>query len=155
MVENGLIKHMKKEDVPTVVFCPEDLPTKEKRLRVADLQLMFKIVGCGYCTAGCVLVLEGILAGIQRFCCDKNTCICPFRRKIKTSSTPSYSPPETPLELFKRSPPPFYQTIQEHRYSKKYNINGREYYIVKETSGGTRLVPIRVPSAYIFHQFAA
>ena len=155
MVENGLIMHMKKEEVPSVVFCPEDLPTKEKRLRVADLQLMFKIVGCGYCAAGGVLILEGILACIQRFCCDRNTSICLFRRKIKISSSPSYSPPDTPQDLFKRSPPPFYQTIQDHRYSKKYNINGREYYLVKESTGDTRLIPIRVPSAYLFHQFAA
>ena len=148
MVENGLIKHIKKESIPSVNYCPPNLPTKEKRLRISDLQLMFKIVASGYCVATGILILEGILAGFIKICCSRKN------RRNKISSSPLYSSTDN-QKLYNRSPPPFYQTIQNFRDAKKYSINGREYYVIKGNSGDTRLIPIRVPSAYLFQQFAA
>ncbi|XP_051159751.1 glutamate receptor ionotropic, delta-1 [Leptopilina boulardi] len=157
IVENGLVKYLKKNDVPTVAFCPPNLPTKEKRLQVNDILLLFKVIGYGYSAACVLFVLEGIFYVIMRFCCcSKDSCCIPFKPKIKSDdSLPAYSPPNSPRFEFHRSPPPFYQAVQDHRDAKKFNINGRDYYIVKESSGNTRLVPIRVPSSYLFHQFTA
>ncbi|XP_043464152.1 ionotropic receptor 93a isoform X2 [Leptopilina heterotoma] len=158
IVENGLVKYLKKADVPTVNYCPPNLPTKEKRLQVNDILLLFKVIGYGYSVASVLFVLEGIFYVIMRFCCcNKDSCCIPFKQKVKVdeSSLPAYSPPNSPRYKFHQSPPPFYQAVQDHRDAKRFNINGRDYYVVKESTGNTRLVPIRVPSSYLFHQFTA
>lgn len=55
----------------------------------------------------------------------------------------------------KMSPTPLYEnvsaTMAVFAQRKKQCINGRDYYVVLDRHGDRRLIPIRTPSAFLFH----
>ncbi|KAL7289919.1 hypothetical protein TKK_0016306 [Trichogramma kaykai] len=169
-VEGGLIKHLISEKLPLAKYCPLTLDSKERRLKVSDLWLTYRVVFCGMGVAGIVFFLE-LLTRIMR----KMAKYHENRRKVRQSAAATADRSKASWDgggivnnndnnnitqsieksVWMRTPPPLYQQHLSVDYPKSpmktYTINGRDYYVMKNDHGDRRLVPTgRTPSAYLF-----
>lgn len=116
-------------------MCPLNLGGKERRLKNNDLSLTYTIVACGYGIATLVFCLEYAVRIITG---DYD------RSKVESAKSSDLS--------FDYGPPPPYNLVADlvHGRQKKY-VNGRYYYVEKSPKGHLRLIPMRTPSALLFH----
>jgi ionotropic glutamate receptor len=57
-VEGGLVKHFKLEKLPEAQICPLNLKSKERRLKISDLWMTYKVVFAGMGVSIIVFILE-------------------------------------------------------------------------------------------------
>lgn len=160
--------------LPDTSICPLNLGSKERRLKNADLFLTYVIVAAGFSISLTVFVIEYLyhkwnsmrvenrrvkltklfdrVMPIKRIANDdfhnnNNNSISSgfidFQRKKGTAERQLLPPP--PYHALFR--PPFAYSPN----GKKQYINGREYWVVESKDGDTTLVPVRQPSALLFH----
>ncbi|XP_035731946.1 uncharacterized protein LOC118445936 isoform X2 [Vespa mandarinia] len=175
LIESGLIKYVKERDLPLANVCPVDLQSMERQLGNTDLLLTYKVIIAGYIIAMIVFIIELIVKYINS--CTKNKKnakqlskvpkqTIKYKENSKQSSWRSRLPlyattnnnhwRDNNVSVIKRSPPPLYQYNAGNTsfMGKRHNINGRNYYVVVDRSGGQRLIPIRTPSAFLFQYTA-
>ncbi|XP_008203431.1 glutamate receptor ionotropic, kainate 3 [Nasonia vitripennis] len=151
-VEGGLVKHFKLEKLPQAQICPLNLKSKERRLKVSDLMMTYKVVFAGMGVGVIIFLMELFTIFIRWVARHEAFRNCCRRNEVKGPSEPEDPwdyPKKTDTNFWIRTPPPVYQMNEEVSH-KTYSINGRDYYIVKEETGDQRLIPIRTPSAYLF-----
>ncbi|XP_012287264.1 glutamate receptor ionotropic, delta-2 isoform X4 [Orussus abietinus] len=129
IVQAGILKHLEILENPSVEICPLNLGSKERQLRNSDLFMTYKVVVVGFAVATLLFGVELLVRACTR----------------RDSGRASLPPPP---------PGPLYRAIRERHFGKTHLVNGREYYAVAEKDGSTRLVPLRTPSAVLFHYAA-
>nr|XP_050848408.1 glutamate receptor ionotropic, delta-2 isoform X1 [Vespula vulgaris] len=175
LIESGLIKYVKERDLPLANICPVDLQSMERQLGNTDLFLTYKVIIAGYIIAMIVFIIEFIIKYINSCTKNKKSAkqlpkvakqIIKYKENSEQSSWRSRLPlyattnnnhwRDNNVSVNKRSPPPLYQyNVGNTSFmGKRHNINGRNYYVVVDRSGGQRLIPIRTPSAFLFQYTA-
>ena len=153
LVETGIVKHLRTNDLPTVRYCPLNLKSTERRLRNADLRMTYIVVAVGFTIATATFFGEMIYRIFQLRngfscgkCCGKLCC----RTKIKSAELPIFSVKDPRPLFLKQKAWPVDGNLYNRRLVEKHFINGRDYWVIKEKDGDQRLVPIRTPSALLF-----
>lgn len=148
LVEGGIIKYKLLKGLPKAVICPENLGSTERQLRNGDLMTTYYVTITGFCTSAVVFVTEMFfkLLNIRTFNRSRQT---ERKRKVANATVKTIS------NITGYSPPPPYATIFQKSNIGKNNhvrkmINGRDYIVVKEFDGNSRLIPLRTPSAALF-----
>lgn len=175
LIESGLIKYVKERDLPLANICPVDLQSMERKLGNTDLLLTYKVIIAGYIIAMIVFIMELIVKYINSYTKNKKNTkkssivakpIIKYKENSEQSSWKSRLPlyantnnnhwRDNNVSVIKRSPPPLYHYNAGNTslMGKRHNINGRNYYVVVDRSGGQRLIPIRTPSAFLFQYTA-
>ncbi|XP_063233347.1 glutamate receptor ionotropic, delta-1 [Bacillus rossius redtenbacheri] len=145
LVEQGIVKHLLRKDLPKNEVCPLNLGSKERQLRNSDLFMTYIIVMSGYAIAVAIFCGELLARVIAKF---------HESRVIETHDT-GYVPSKS--HMF---PPPYSTVLMGLDAEggipggKKQNINGRDYLVVDAKDGDRRLIPMRTPSAFLF-QYSA
>ncbi|XP_011501269.1 PREDICTED: glutamate receptor ionotropic, kainate 2 [Ceratosolen solmsi marchali] len=149
-IEGGLVKHFKLEKLPEAQICPLNLKSKERRLKISDLWMTYKVVFAGMGVSIIVFLIE-FFSRLIRKCVESNAFVKYTSGKIKNidASPESWNYIKESTNFWIRTPPPMYQ-LHEEISRKTYSINGRDYYVINEESGDRRLIPIRTSSAYLF-----
>uniref|UniRef100_A0A336K8J6 CSON003923 protein n=1 Tax=Culicoides sonorensis TaxID=179676 RepID=A0A336K8J6_CULSO len=156
LVEGGIVKYMLLDNLPKAEVCPQQLSSTERQLRNNDLMTTYYVMLAGFLTSFVVFVTEFFFK-----CCNEKI----FKRNNKIKIT--HLKPSEQIWATKTttgySPPPSYSSLLDRIHNNKVNdaltdglrqiINGREYKIVKDVTGATRLIPLRVPSAALFTYF--
>lgn len=146
---------MVRDKLPDTKICPHDLGSTERRLKNADLFMTYLIVGGGFTISGIVFFIEIFYEWYQ-----KNKKAPEYRSRTSARVTNNilnvFSNKSFDNDTFKLPPPPPYHALFQppFAYSEgtvKKHINGRDYWVVKSLEGGTTLVPLRTPSALLFH----
>ncbi|EAA00639.3 AGAP011968-PA [Anopheles gambiae str. PEST] len=153
MVEGGIVKYKLHDRLPKAEICPQNLGGTERQLKNRDLVMTYFVMVTGFVTSIVKLATERISYLGKQF-------------------TTGDSPPPPYAEVFSR-----HQQQQQlgvlgdsERTGKLFDdgsgglfgagagganrqmINGRDYMVVREKNGlGSRLIPMRAPSAAIFH----
>lgn len=165
-VESGIVKYKLQEGLPNTQICPLDLGNKEKQLQNSDLAMTYLIVGIGFGVSAIIFTIELVIQScskdsqtkkkilqkeFQHAFQNSDDYLAKNRKKFNPwadyddddDTIPHFPPPPPYHSLFK---PPF---VESSTGNKEY-INGREYWVVKSRGGGTRLVPVRAPSAILY-----
>ncbi|XP_043266961.1 probable glutamate receptor isoform X2 [Venturia canescens] len=154
--ELGIVKHLQTDGTPGVPICPLNLKSKERQLRNRDLLMTYKAMAIGFGSAGIFFIFEVLIKWLS----GKNNCNCCsdlicYRSKIETPVV-SMSKTNKSNEAFEFSKPnpnlfSHFENVYPDQRVKRSVVNGREYWVVTEKDGEQRLVPIRTPSALLFH----
>ncbi|XP_053599530.1 glutamate receptor ionotropic, delta-1 [Plodia interpunctella] len=146
----GLVNFLKSRDLPSTKICPLDLQSKDRQLRNSDLIMTYMIMIVGLCAASAIFIGEVVVKRYVRIKFRKPADKTKEKRKktkFNKSSTVHYyydSKPPPYDAIFGKSKP----KLLEGRQLKV--VNGREYLVV-EFNGGSRLVPVRTPSAFLYN----
>ncbi|KAG6455018.1 hypothetical protein O3G_MSEX008987 [Manduca sexta] len=140
ILQAGIIDFLKATDLPLTRICPLDLQSKDRQLRNTDLMMTYFIMAIGLAAALAVFIGELI---IKRYSRVKIKTLKRKRPKRAKASKPDDSRPPPYESLFTK-------TQHSSRKSHKQIINGREYYVYQNGVDGTRLVPVRAPSAFLY-----
>lgn len=170
LVETGIIKRTKLKDLPLAEVCPVDLLrwSTERQLTNTDLSLTYKVVIAGYTIATTIFFAEVTSRCstnmYKRWKATGKCCNCTkSKRQSKKAATPELTfitkgrLLDSRISLQKRSmqlQSPYQNVPQNFVRGKKHCINGRDYYVVIDRGGDRRLIPIRTPSAFLFHYAA-
>ncbi|XP_058054740.1 probable glutamate receptor [Anopheles bellator] len=176
MVEGGIIKYKMLDRLPKAEICPQNLGGTERQLKNRDLVMTYFVMVTGFVTAIVVFVSElGFRFLNQR---KLNEQMVLLQRHPNLASKPNGGT-ERISYLGKRfgttgdsPPPPYAEIFSRHQLgvlgsertgklfdagldqgtANRQMINGRDYMVVREKNGlGSRLIPMRAPSAAIFH----
>lgn len=160
---------MNERGLPDTKICPLNLGSKERRLKNGDLFMTYVIVAAGFVISLTVFLIEYVyhkwysikvgnrrkkfrrlfnkVKPIKRFNDDG------FHTNNKNNSSGFIDFAHNERELL--PPPPYHALFQPpFAYSpngKKKYINGREYWVIETKDGDTTLIPVRQPSALLFH----
>ncbi|XP_049296785.1 glutamate receptor ionotropic, kainate 2 isoform X2 [Anopheles funestus] len=170
MVEGGIVKYKLHDRLPKAEICPQNLGGTERQLKNRDLVMTYFVMVTGFVTSIVVFVSElGFRYLNQR---KLNDLLQQQPSKKITTERISYlgkqftagdSPPPPYAEVFSRHQ---LSVLGSERTGKLFDdgpgqlanganrqmINGRDYMVVREKNGlGSRLIPMRAPSAAIFH----
>lgn len=160
MVESGIIKFKLRQELPDTEICPLNLGNKERQLRNSDLLMTYEIIGGGFIISSVIFAIELVLRmkkhhKVQRIVkqpmenLKKNNL---FEVNLNNNVYGAYFN-ELPFASKFVTPPPSYHTLFDlnavKQNGKRKIINGRDYWVY-ETTNGTRLVPLRTPSALLF-----
>lgn len=138
MVESGIVKFWLRDRLPETQICPLNLGSKERQLRNSDLSLTYMIVGTGYAIAASIFLMEGAVGY--------------FKKKKQLSKFDGKEDQGIIKEQkFGYNHPPPYDTLFNVEKRQKKRINGRDYWVVESKAGELNLVPMRTPSALLFH----
>lgn len=166
LVQSGVLNHMNDRGLPDTKICPLNLGSKERRLKNADLFMTYVIVAAGFIISLTIFIIEYIYY--------KWHSIKTKQRKIKLTRLFDKVKLTKPINVddFQNNnsssfidfahndrellpPPPYHALFQPpFAYSpngKKKYINGREYWVIQSKDGDTTLIPVRQPSALLFH----
>jgi glutamate receptor, ionotropic, invertebrate len=177
LVESGIIKYKLKEGLPNAEICPQNLVGTDRQLQNKDLATTYLVMLTGFCTSSVVFVTEvfknslSYLHGssfnmfhsqlIFRYLNQRNK----QKNKIADSQNPRLANSHgqsMKMMLNKQvSPPPPYTTLYNrfnetkptknaYKDGVRQVINGRDYMVVKEMDGSSKLIPMRTPSAALF-----
>uniref|UniRef100_A0A182Q7R8 Ionotropic glutamate receptor C-terminal domain-containing protein n=1 Tax=Anopheles farauti TaxID=69004 RepID=A0A182Q7R8_9DIPT len=170
MVEGGIIKYKLNERLPNAEICPQNLGGTERQLKNRDLVMTYFVMVTGFVTSIVVFVSElGFRYLNHRKLNDQLQQQQPSKKD--TTERVSYlgkqfgagdSPPPPYAEIFsrhqlgvlggERTGKLFDDTDYPANGANRQMINGRDYMVVREKNGlGSRLIPMRAPSAAIFH----
>lgn len=173
LVQSGVLDHMNERGLPDTKICPLNLGSKERRLKNADLFMTYVIVATGFVISLIIFVSEHFYEKWKSKQPENQLTrlfnrVIPIKRisddhlynNNNNNNTHSSSgfmdfaqygtkerqllPPPPYHALFK---PPFAYSTN----GKKKHINGREYWVVESKNGETTLIPVRQPSALLFH----
>lgn len=154
---------MNERGLPDTKICPLNLGSKERRLKNADLFMTYVIVGAGFVISLTVFLIEyvyckwhSIKAGKRK---KKLTRLFDKVRPTKRFSDDDFHKNNNNNfahnERDLLPPPPYHALFQPpFPYSpngKKKYINGREYWVIESKAGDITLIPVRQPSALLFH----
>lgn len=163
---------MNDRGLPDTKICPLNLGSNERKLKNADLFMTYVIVGAGFVISLTVFLTEFFWNKYQsrktlnrRLKLSKLFNRVLFTKRINhdndfsnnnnTSSIISAAHKGGTSERQLLPPPPYHVLFRPpFAYSSngiKKHINGREYWVVESNTGDTTLVPIRQPSALLFH----
>ncbi|KAF5302010.1 hypothetical protein FQR65_LT08675 [Abscondita terminalis] len=134
-VEMGLVKHKFKKYIPVANYCPLNLHTQERPLSSADYLITYYILITGFLVSLIIFFLELLVFVLKKKLAR--------RARIKRMPVKRY-----PMQLDANLAD--VKTLKYSSVFRKKNINGRDYWITT-FKGEIRLVPIRTPSAIIFH----
>ncbi|XP_053675806.1 glutamate receptor ionotropic, delta-2 [Anopheles nili] len=171
MVEGGIIKYKLNDRLPKAEICPQNLGGTERQLKNRDLVMTYFVMVTGFVTSIVVFVSElGFRYLNQRKIA--NELLQQPAKKVSTERI-SYlgkqfsagdSPPPPYAEIFSRHQQgvlgsertgKLFEDVNNNHLANGANrqmINGRDYMVVREKNGlGSRLIPMRAPSAAIFH----
>lgn len=138
MVESGIVKFWLRDQLPETQICPLNLGSKERQLRNSDLSLTYMIVGTGYAIAASIFLMEGAMGH--------------FRKKKQDSRFVGKEDQDiVKAQKLGHTQPPPYDTLFNVEKRQKKRINGRDYWVVESKAGELNLVPMRTPSALLFH----
>lgn len=150
LVEAGIVKHKLGYGLPNAEICPLNLGSKERQLRNSDLFTTYAVILVGFAVSLTAFVGEIAYIHRERLCCAAKLLLPPQEEQFNPGK--------------KLSPPPPYHTLfgpglgmdgygQGHGHGQptRQLINGREYWVFRSADGETRLVPVRQPSALLFH----
>lgn len=163
---------MNERGLPDTKICPLNLGSKERRLKNADLFMTYVIVGAGFVISLTVFLIEYFYCKWQSTRAENRRIklmrffdrVIPIKRingdyahnnnNHNNSGFIDFAQNEgTERRLL--PPPPYHSLFRPpFAYSpngKRKHINGREYWVVESKSGDTTLVPVRQPSALLFH----
>ncbi|XP_057340162.1 glutamate receptor 4 [Microplitis mediator] len=164
--ESGIIQHIESVNRPMVTYCPLMLGSTERKLDNNDLELTYQVIATGFLFSLISFLVEVsqhyFRCRVCLCCADSCTC-CKTRMKEPVSpskrpqlplpppTTITTVPSKTEFSSFTKPPViPIYDTIDNFKNSKIHYVNGRDYFVVHETTGERRLVPVRSPSALLF-----
>ncbi|XP_053988095.1 glutamate receptor ionotropic, delta-2 isoform X2 [Hylaeus volcanicus] len=157
LVETGIIQHRQEEDLPLAEICPVDLRSTERQLRNTDLLLTYKVVVAGYAIASIIFLFEIIFAFIWsriKYSKQRDTRNS-LALRVKSDHSKKNSSRQKRITFLKGNTPDIYQPPENILMQRKQElINGRNYYVVTDSAGDRRLIPIRTPSAILF-QYAS
>ncbi|BES90105.1 Ligand-gated ion channel [Nesidiocoris tenuis] len=128
-VESGILQHKLNLDLPDATICPKDLGNKERQLRIYDLKTTYFVVCLGVSLAFLIFLIE---IGWRVY--TKN-------RISKQGILNKHKILQSTLNADK---------LLAIRDQVQMKINGRDYYMVKKGTN-QHLVPLRTPSALLFH----
>ncbi|XP_050080353.1 glutamate receptor ionotropic, kainate 2 [Anopheles maculipalpis] len=174
MVEGGIVKYKLHDRLPKAEICPQNLGGTERQLKNRDLVMTYFVMVTGFVTSIVVFVTElGFRYLNQRKLNDQLQLQQQTSKKLPTERisylgkqfTAGDSPPPPYAEIFSRHQ---LGVLGSERTGKLFGddgsghpgkgtgnrqmINGRDYMVVREKNGlGSRLIPMRAPSAAIFH----
>lgn len=145
-MEAGIVIHKLRDDLPDTTICPLDLREQGRQLHNSDLLMTYEVVAGGFVIAIATFICEFI-----------------YRKYKSRPKSGSWTTSNNYPDYFKANnkhipPPPPYHTIFQEKFSnppdtpegKKKIINGRDYWVIKNHDGDTRLIPVRTPSALLF-----
>jgi ionotropic glutamate receptor len=158
LVESGIIKYKLREELPDTEICPLNLGNKERQLRNQDLMMTYEIVGGGFIISAVIFVIELAVKRShkpkQAKTNGKSNLLLNQKHTIHVNINNNYEkfgqPPHNAKFI---TPPPSYHTLfnpPNNENLKKKNINGREYWVYDSLGGGTKMIPMRTPSALLF-----
>lgn len=168
LVQSGVLNHMNERGLPDTKICPLNLGSKERRLKNADLFMTYVIVGAGFVISLTVFLIEyaynrwhSVKANKKKVkvkrLFDRVLPIKPIKKDDADflHNNNNFAQYNTKNDRELLPPPPYHVLFRPpFAYSpngKKKLINGREYWVVESNSGDTTLVPVRQPSALLFH----
>ncbi|XP_014253533.1 glutamate receptor ionotropic, kainate 2 [Cimex lectularius] len=132
-VESGILKHSLGLELPDAVVCPLNLGNKERRLRNSDLYTTYVVVLSGFT---CALAVFGGEIIWRWYVGDKRNY--PWNKKDLA--------PKRALKIY-----PTFQQTKLANYQTAMKINGRDYFMINSKDGHKRFIPLRTPSALLFH----
>lgn len=132
-VESGIIRHLADQILPEATICPLNLGSKERQLRNSDLFTTYVVVISGFSTALAVFFVEILW----------RKCIAKEHAKVSW-------PVETIVDNNGTKKKISFSKIKGIQ-PKKETFNGRDYVIITAVDGEKRLIPLRTPSALLFH----
>ncbi|XP_028038422.1 glutamate receptor ionotropic, delta-2 isoform X2 [Bombyx mandarina] len=144
ILQSGIIDYLEHKDLPSTTICPLDLQSKDRQLTNSHLMMTYYIMCVGLASGLAVFVVEIL---VKRYI---NIKIKPIDKvKLKKFKRSKRSP------RYDDSGPPPYESLfvkPKFKGSEKRSkmINGREYYVYEDGRGGTRLIPVRTPSAFLY-----
>uniref|UniRef100_A0A182W227 Ionotropic glutamate receptor C-terminal domain-containing protein n=1 Tax=Anopheles minimus TaxID=112268 RepID=A0A182W227_9DIPT len=170
MVEGGIVKYKLQDRLPKAEICPQNLGGTERQLKNRDLVMTYFVMVTGFVTSIVVFVSELGFRYLNQRKLNDQLRQQPSK-KIATERisylgkqfTAGDSPPPPYAEIFSRHQ---LGVLGSERTGKLFDdghsqlanganrqmINGRDYMVVREKNGlGSRLIPMRAPSAAIFH----
>ncbi|PSN56156.1 Ionotropic receptor 76b [Blattella germanica] len=145
LVETGIVKHLLKKDLPPTEICPLNLKSTERQLRNGDLFTTYMVVVIGFIAGIAAFIGEVMYTTVKR--CAAGTKIevpdTDWNGNVGYKKSQLFPPPYS--VFMQQQPPPF---------GKHQNINGRDYLVINNKTGGPQLIPVRSPSAFLF-QYSA
>ncbi|XP_058124885.1 glutamate receptor ionotropic, kainate 2 [Anopheles ziemanni] len=167
MVEGGIIKYKLQDRLPKAEICPQNLGGTERQLKNRDLVMTYFVMVTGFVTSIVVFVTELGFRFLNQRKLNEQLAL----------QTSKQAPTERISYLGKQfgagdsPPPPYAEVFSRHQqgllgsertgklfadannnFANRQMINGRDYMVVREKNGlGSRLIPMRAPSAAIFH----
>nr|QRF71035.1 ionotropic receptor [Semiothisa cinerearia] len=150
IVQAGIINYLQLKDLPSTKICPLDLQSKDRQLRNSDLLMTYMIMVTGLCAAAAVFIGEVVFKRYYIKTKLHKEALKPKGRRSKKTSKRLRFEDDGGL------PPPYDSLFGNTRYnlnenSKRKIVNGREYYEYTSSTGDTRLIPVRAPSAFLYH----
>nr|ALT31618.1 glutamate receptor ionotropic 1 [Cnaphalocrocis medinalis] len=148
ILQGGIIDFLKTKDLPSTKICPLDLQSKDRQLRNSDLMMTYMIMVTGLAAAIAIFIGELF---IKRYILK----LTKGKGKTKRKKTKFEKHPR--VYNYDDSRPPPYDSIFGHNpkiktdTAKSKIINGREYLVIEAANGDTRLIPVRTPSAFLYH----
>ncbi|KPJ15272.1 Glutamate receptor delta-2 subunit [Papilio machaon] len=150
LLKAGIVNYLEHRDLPSTKICPLDLQSKDRQLSNSDLMMTYIIMAIGLATATAVFIGEVFIKRSKCMNANSNKDKDNKRKRKKSrvrfvehSYDDSRPPPYD--SLFGGKP----QYKITDRTQRKV-INGREYCVFDTANGGTRLIPVRTPSAFLY-----
>ncbi|XP_014358169.2 glutamate receptor ionotropic, delta-1 [Papilio machaon] len=150
LLKAGIVNYLQHRDLPSTKICPLDLQSKDRQLSNSDLMMTYIIMAIGLATATAVFIGEVFIKRSKCMNANSNKDKDNKRKRKKSrvrfvehSYDDSRPPPYD--SLFGGKP----QYKITDRTQRKV-INGREYCVFDTANGGTRLIPVRTPSAFLY-----
>lgn len=161
LVEIGIFKHLEQIKLPAMHYCPLKLNSIERKLKMNDLSLTYKIIAGGFTLATLLLIYEktGLCKEnkIEKQCANFKICKSRFNNRKpalmnSTQAVPFVYPVNNYFDNYPNigNPSPIYQSIS---MNKRIMYNGRDYLEIDSPLGSKRLIPTRSPSALLFQYY--
>ncbi|XP_068628204.1 glutamate receptor ionotropic, delta-2 [Battus philenor] len=150
LLQAGIVNFMEHRDLPSTKICPLDLQSKDRQLRNSDLLMTYVIMAVGIAAAAAVFIGELFIKRSLRNKINDNGT--KDKRRRKKSNKVRFME-----QRYDDSRPPPYDSLfgGKSRYditskTQRKIINGREYFVMDTGNGGSRLIPVRTPSAFLY-----
>ncbi|XP_044019399.1 probable glutamate receptor [Aphidius gifuensis] len=152
LVETGIFKHLEQMKLPAMHYCPLKLNSIERKLKMNDLSLTYKIIAGGFTLATLLLIYEKTGLHLLQIYKSRHNKRKPVLTRIPTQTLPFVYPVNNYFDNYPNTgnPSPIYQSIS---MNKRIIFNGRDYLEVDLPLGGKRLIPTRSPSALLFQYY--
>ncbi|XP_035893437.1 glutamate receptor ionotropic, delta-1 [Anopheles stephensi] len=175
MVEGGIVKYKLHDRLPKAEICPQNLGGTERQLKNRDLVMTYFVMVTGFVTSIVVFVTELGFRYLNQRKLHDQLQQQQLQQPSKKFPTERISYLGKQFAAGDSPPPPYAEIFSRHqlgvlgseRTGKLFDdgshvgnggtgnrqmINGRDYMVVREKNGlGSRLIPMRAPSAAIFH----